>query len=161
MLSARHDRRNRLSRAGARTWNQANKLSRTYATLIEALNRHRGKGQQKVTVEHVHVHAGGQAVVGMAPQPAMRSCRVGFLRLTCARLCDAPFGLPPPCDSSAAAPRGYTASPLNGAVDRGARQHEGILSHVSLALWPARSSPAAARPSLALRGEQRMESAAP
>lgn len=44
---------------------QANKLSRTYATLVEALNRHRGKGQQKVTVEHVHVHAGGQAVVGM------------------------------------------------------------------------------------------------
>ena len=43
---------------------QANKLSRTYATLLEALNRHRGKGQQKVTVEHVHVHAGGQAVVG-------------------------------------------------------------------------------------------------
>jgi len=42
----------------------ANKLSRTYATLLEALNRHRGKGQQKVTVEHVHVHAGGQAVVG-------------------------------------------------------------------------------------------------
>ena len=75
---------------------QANKLSRTYATLLEALNRHRGKGQQKVTVEHVHVHAGGQAVVGAvetlggrdraklkdqpnarriahAPQPAMRS----------------------------------------------------------------------------------------
>lgn len=44
---------------------QANKLSRTHATLLEALNRHRGKGQQKVTVEHVHVHAGGQAVVGV------------------------------------------------------------------------------------------------
>jgi hypothetical protein len=44
--------------------NQANKLCRTYATLLEALNRHRGKGQRKVTVEHVHVHAGGQAVVG-------------------------------------------------------------------------------------------------
>jgi hypothetical protein len=44
--------------------NQANKLSRTYATLLEALNRHRGKGQQKVTVEHVHVHSGGQAIVG-------------------------------------------------------------------------------------------------
>src|SRR5215204_2783332 len=40
---------------------QANKLSRTYATLVEALNRHRGKGQLKVTVEHVHVHSGGQA----------------------------------------------------------------------------------------------------
>jgi hypothetical protein len=44
--------------------NQANKLSRTYASLLEALNRHRGKGQQKVTVEHVHVHSGGQAIVG-------------------------------------------------------------------------------------------------
>jgi glutamate mutase epsilon subunit len=43
---------------------QANKLSRTYTTLLEALNRHRGKGQQKVTVEHVHVHQGGQAIVG-------------------------------------------------------------------------------------------------
>ncbi|OPH82906.1 hypothetical protein [Nitrobacter vulgaris] len=48
---------------------QANKLSRTYAALLEALNRHRGKGQQKVTVEHVHVHAGGQAVVGMVATP--------------------------------------------------------------------------------------------
>src|SRR5215213_10879394 len=43
---------------------QANKLSRTYATLLESLNRHRGKGQQTVTVEHVHVHQGGQAIVG-------------------------------------------------------------------------------------------------
>jgi len=49
--------------------NQANKLSRTHATLLEALNRHRGKGQQKVTVEHVHVHAGGQAVVGTVETP--------------------------------------------------------------------------------------------
>ncbi len=48
---------------------QANKLSRTYAALLDALNRHRGKGQQKVTVEHVHVHAGGQAVVGMVESP--------------------------------------------------------------------------------------------
>ena len=43
---------------------QANKLSRTYATLLESLTRHRGKGTQKVTVEHVHVHEGGQAIVG-------------------------------------------------------------------------------------------------
>ena len=49
--------------------NQANKLSRTYTTLLEALNRHRGKGQQKVTVEHVHVHSGAQAVVGMVETP--------------------------------------------------------------------------------------------
>jgi hypothetical protein len=44
--------------------NQANKLVRSYATLVEALNRHRGKGQQRVTVEHVHVHQGGQVIVG-------------------------------------------------------------------------------------------------
>ncbi len=49
--------------------NQANKLSRTWATLLDALNKHRGKGQQKVTVEHVHVHAGGQAVVGVVATP--------------------------------------------------------------------------------------------
>ena len=45
--------------------NQANKLSRTWTALLGALDKHRGKGQQKVTVEHVYVHAGGQAVVGM------------------------------------------------------------------------------------------------
>jgi hypothetical protein len=44
--------------------NQANKLSRTYTALVEALDRHRGKGQQRITVEHVNVHAGGQAIVG-------------------------------------------------------------------------------------------------
>jgi hypothetical protein len=44
----------------------AYKLSRTYALAMEALDKHRGKGQQKVTVEHVHVHVhqGGQAIVG-------------------------------------------------------------------------------------------------
>src|SRR5215204_4370984 len=47
---------------------QANKLSRTYATLLEALNRHRGKGQQKVTVEHVHVHAGGRPLSALSPR---------------------------------------------------------------------------------------------
>jgi hypothetical protein len=49
--------------------NQANKLSRTYALLLDSLNRHRGKGQQKVTVEHVHVHSGGQAIVGAVENP--------------------------------------------------------------------------------------------
>jgi hypothetical protein len=48
---------------------QANRLCRTYATLLDALNRHRGKGQQKVSVEHIHVHSGGQAVVGMVETP--------------------------------------------------------------------------------------------
>jgi hypothetical protein len=48
---------------------QANKLGRTFSVLLDALNRHRGKGQQKVTVEHVHVHEGGQAIVGNVEAP--------------------------------------------------------------------------------------------
>ena len=44
-------------------------MSGTYTTLLGALNRHRSKGQQKVTVEHVHVHAGGQAIVGAVETP--------------------------------------------------------------------------------------------
>ncbi len=43
---------------------QASKLSRAYIKLMEALNKKRGKGGQKVTVKHVHVHEGGQAIVG-------------------------------------------------------------------------------------------------
>lgn len=43
---------------------QANKLSRSYATLVESLQKYRGKGQQKMTVEHVHVNKGGQAIIG-------------------------------------------------------------------------------------------------
>ncbi len=52
--------------------NHANRLSRTYGSLLEALNRYRGKGQQKVTVEHVNVHSGGQAVVGNVEAPGGR-----------------------------------------------------------------------------------------
>jgi hypothetical protein len=40
-------------------------MSRTLIELLGALDRKRGKsGQQTVTVEHVHVHQGGQAIVG-------------------------------------------------------------------------------------------------
>ena len=42
----------------------AQKLMTLYAKQLETLNKHRGKGQQKVTVEHVNVAAGGQAIVG-------------------------------------------------------------------------------------------------
>lgn len=42
----------------------AQKLMALYSQQLAALNKHRGKGQQKVTVEHVHVAAGGQAIVG-------------------------------------------------------------------------------------------------
>ncbi len=42
----------------------ATKLLSLFAKQIETLNRNRGKGQQKVTVEHVQVQSGGQAIVG-------------------------------------------------------------------------------------------------
>jgi hypothetical protein len=48
---------------------RANKLMRTFTTQMEALNRYRGKGQQKVTVEHVTVNHGGQAVIGTVERP--------------------------------------------------------------------------------------------
>ncbi len=41
-----------------------NKLARTFAAQVEALRRHRTGGEQKVTVEHVTVTEGGQAIVG-------------------------------------------------------------------------------------------------
>lgn len=41
-----------------------NKLARTFTTQMDALKRYRTGGQQKVTVEHVTVNAGGQAIVG-------------------------------------------------------------------------------------------------
>jgi hypothetical protein len=40
------------------------KLMRLYAQQLEALDKHRRGGQQRMTVEHVHVHEGGQAIVG-------------------------------------------------------------------------------------------------
>lgn len=40
----------------------ANKCSRTFAVLLDSLNKHRGKGQQTVRVEHVTVDARQQTV---------------------------------------------------------------------------------------------------
>jgi hypothetical protein len=45
-----------------------NKLARTYASQMEALKRYRTGGEQKVTVQHVTVSEGGQAIVGNVTQ---------------------------------------------------------------------------------------------
>jgi hypothetical protein len=42
----------------------AQKLLALYTLQVEGLNRHRGKGQQKVTVEYVNVEPGARAIVG-------------------------------------------------------------------------------------------------
>ena len=49
--------------------NLAVKLQRTFAAQIEALARLRGGANQSVRVEHVHVHDGGQAIVGNVGAP--------------------------------------------------------------------------------------------
>lgn len=50
--------------------NAFNKLTRTFTTQMEALKRYRSKAEQRVIVEHQHVHVypGGQAVVGHVTQ---------------------------------------------------------------------------------------------
>ena len=45
-----------------------NKLVRTYTMQMDALKRHRTGGEQKVTVQHVSVGEGGQAIVGNVTQ---------------------------------------------------------------------------------------------
>ena len=47
-----------------RNVNRATRLLRSFATITECLRTYRGGGQQKMTVEHVTVQAGGQAIVG-------------------------------------------------------------------------------------------------
>jgi hypothetical protein len=44
------------------------KLTRTFATQMETLKRYRTGGEQKVTVQHVSVSEGGQAIVGNVTQ---------------------------------------------------------------------------------------------
>mgnify|MGYP000899614677 CR=1 FL=1 len=40
------------------------KFLRLYMEQIKALDKHRGKGDQKMTIEHVNVEPGGKAIVG-------------------------------------------------------------------------------------------------
>ena len=84
----------------------ASKLSRTYAALLEALNRHRGKGQQVVRVEHVTVQAGGQAIVGAVTQGGggqQRKARIEPMHSS-----------PCPCTRARAAVRGPAAGARAG-----------------------------------------------
>jgi len=53
--------------------NQLNKLARTFATQMETLKRYRTGGEQKVTVQHVSVSEGGQAIVGNVTQSPAES----------------------------------------------------------------------------------------
>jgi hypothetical protein len=62
-----------------RNVNRATKLLRTFATMAECLRTYRGGGQQRVTVEHVTVQAGGQAIVGTVNKGVRR----GYAQQNC------------------------------------------------------------------------------
>ncbi len=49
---------------------QGARLAKAFAMLSEALANRRDKGRRFVRVEHVHVHAGGQTIVGAATHGA-------------------------------------------------------------------------------------------
>jgi hypothetical protein len=52
--------------------NRAIKLSDLHLRQLAAIDKHRGKGRQKITVEHVTVvENGGQAIVGNVERPAV------------------------------------------------------------------------------------------
>ena len=70
--------------------NLAVKLLRTFTLQIEALQRYRGKGQQKVTVEHVNVNAGGQAIVGVVHAPRVNAGKSGQQTDAMREIADAP-----------------------------------------------------------------------
>ena len=53
----------------------AQKLMALYVQQLAALDKRRGKGQQKVTVEYVNVEAGGQAIVGNVEAGAAKQVR--------------------------------------------------------------------------------------
>lgn len=46
-----------------------NKLARTFTAQVAALKDYRSRGEQKMTVQHVHVAEGGQAIVGNVNAP--------------------------------------------------------------------------------------------
>jgi hypothetical protein len=79
-----------------------NNLARTYAMQMEALKRYRTGGEQKVTVQHVTVGEGGQAIVGNVTQPAREPAPASAkpddapaLALTDARMAPMPIISPP------------------------------------------------------------------
>lgn len=51
--------------------NMANRLMRTFAAQVEAFEKLKRGGKQVIKVDHVHVHEGGQAIVGNIQHPTV------------------------------------------------------------------------------------------
>jgi hypothetical protein len=84
--------------------NLTNKFMRTYTMQCDALTRKRRKvSEQRVTVKHVHVHPGGQAIVGNVNHSGGRGTTKNGQR---------PYGRAPEAAATAAIPK---RSPVRGA----------------------------------------------
>ena len=77
-----------------------NKLARTMTTLIDALKRYRSGGEQKVTVQHVTVGEGGQAIVGNVTQARTEPGSKKTVAVAPALLTDAKAVPMPPIEES-------------------------------------------------------------
>jgi hypothetical protein len=84
-----------------------NKLARTFASQMEALKRYRTGGEQKVTVQHVTVGEGGQAIVGNVTQEAREGAKSAARPLA---IEDAKMVAMPPIEAPAQAPVSVRAS---------------------------------------------------
>jgi hypothetical protein len=73
----------------------AAKLLTVYTRQVEVLDRHRGKGQHDLTVEHVTVNAGGQAIVGHVAGAATGTSAAGAPSANPPRSSPAPDPAPP------------------------------------------------------------------
>jgi hypothetical protein len=93
-----------------KTLNLAAKLMALYEKQHRAFQKAKGKGQQKVTVEHVNVQAGGQAIVGnvqtgASPAPAQANGKPGASSEGIAEAADMPFDRRPEASIRVRRPR--------------------------------------------------------
>jgi hypothetical protein len=75
----------------------ATKIMRTYSAQMEALKRYRTGGEQTITVQHVSVSEGGQAIVGNVTQNALEQSADNNLSLTDATQPAMPIVQQPEC----------------------------------------------------------------
>jgi len=64
-----------------------NKLTRTFTEQVEALKNYRSNGEQKMTVQHVRVAEGGQAIVGNVNAPAKEDAQECGRSTACSWIC--------------------------------------------------------------------------
>jgi hypothetical protein len=105
-----------------------NKSTRTFAAQMSALEQYRSKGEQKMTVQHVRVAEGGQAIVGnvnATPEGVGRACTGLCTRQLRRHATSKRSGKP--CRSPSA--RGHSVCRMHGAGGGGPKGNKNALKH--------------------------------